>query len=108
VDSWGGASTSLNLLTSGTASVCMAATRSEGRNEQGGGGSMMKQRAGGNGVGLRTYDDEDLGDGGGGLRLVGLRRRHGQIGARFLFSLSLSLFILCEEQVTLGPSSKTA
>jgi hypothetical protein len=68
---------------------------------------MMKQRAGGNGVGLRTYDDEDLGDGGGGLRLVGLRRRHGQIGARFS-SLSLSLFILCEEQVTLGPSSKTA
>jgi len=67
VDSWAGASTSLNLLTSGIASVCIAATRpeqsrntrrlSEARNraEQ----SLRKQEAAGDRV---TYDDEDLGD----------------------------------------------
>jgi hypothetical protein len=63
---------------------------------------MIKQRAGGNGAGLPTYDDEDLGDCGrpsGGLRLVGLRRRHGQIGAGSLAGgarFSSLLFLFCE------------
>ena len=67
MDSWAGASTSLNLWTSGIASVCIAASRpeqshnthgvSEARNraEQG----LRTEGAAGGRV---TYDDEDLGD----------------------------------------------
>jgi hypothetical protein len=70
VDSWAGASTSLNLLTSGIASVCIAATRpeqsrntrrlSEARNraEQ----SLRKEEAEEAAGDRVTYDDEGLGD----------------------------------------------
>lgn len=70
MDSWAGASTSLNLLTSGIASVCIAATRpeqsrntrrlSEARNraEQ----SLRKEEAEEAAGDRVTYDDEGLGD----------------------------------------------
>jgi hypothetical protein len=85
MDSSVAASTSWNLVTSGSASVCIAATKrpknkllSKGKQQPG------RRRREGNLRRVRTYDDEDLGDragssGFGGVgRLVGRRRRHGR------------------------------
>jgi hypothetical protein len=67
VDWWAGASTRLNLWTSGVASFCIAATSPEqSRNTRGvsetrngAEQNLRKEEAAGDQV---TYDDEDLGD----------------------------------------------